>query len=378
MSKKRLAILGSTGSIGTQALQIADHLNLPVTALAAHRNIDLLCMQIKQFSPKIVAVGDENCAREVKRRFPHLYVTAGSEGIEEAASHEEVDFVLSAITGFAGVRPTLAAICAKKTIGLANKEVLVAAGELVMMQAREKQVSIIPVDSEHSALFQCLEHKNAAEVRRLILTASGGAFLRMSDNEFSQITKEQALIHPNWKMGPKVTIDSSTMMNKGLEVIEAHYLFQMPVDKIDVVIHPQSVVHSMIEMVDGTIFAEMSKPSMLFPIQYAMTWPHRHKSIMPPFSFVEHPILEFLPWNEKRFPCLQLAYEALREGGSFPCALNAANEVFVERFLQGEMSWKDISSKLQDLLARHHKEAVHDFASICAIDAEVRHQARLI
>ena len=309
MSKKRLAILGSTGSIGTQSLEVARHLGLEVISLAAHGSIDLLLEQIKEFHPKIVAVFDEKKALELKKRAPGTKIVAGMEGLKEASSHEEANLVISAITGSIGIAPTLAAIEQGKNIALANKEVLVAAGELVMKRAKEKNVRILPVDSEHSALFQCLEHKDPNEVRRLILTASGGPFFHHSIDELKQITKEKALKHPSWKMGPKVTIDSSTLMNKGLEVIEAFYLFNRPLKEIEVIVHPQSIIHSMVEMRDGSLFAQMSEPSMIFPIQYAMTWPERSPGFLPPFPFAKHPKLEFFQLEKGKFICLELAYE---------------------------------------------------------------------
>ncbi|MBM3199102.1 MAG: 1-deoxy-D-xylulose-5-phosphate reductoisomerase [Chlamydiae bacterium] len=376
--KKRIAILGSTGSIGMQTLAVARHLGLDVTVLTTYHRTDLLLEQIREFHPRVVAVGDKDKAFLLQKEMPGIRILAGPEGIEEAASFSEVDFVVSAITGFAGIAPTLAAIRAGKRIGLANKEVLVAAGELVMSLAREYGVTVLPIDSEHSALFQCLEGKETSDVHKLILTASGGAFFRYRPEELAAVTKEQALTHPNWKMGPKVTVDSSTLMNKGLEVIEAHHLFHMPVESIDVVIHPQSLVHSMIEMKDGTLFAQISEPSMLSPIQYAITWPSREKGLLAPFSFAKYGKWEFFPWERGKFLCLDLAYAALEEGGSFPCALNAANEVLVSRFLQGEIRWIDIGSKLERLLARHMKENVDNMDTICAVDARARQEALIV
>ena len=378
MSKKRLAILGSTGSIGTQSLEVARHLGLEVISLAAHGSIDLLLEQIKEFHPKIVAVFDEKKALELKKRAPGTKIVAGMEGLKEASSHEEANLVISAITGSIGIAPTLAAIEQGKNIALANKEVLVAAGELVMKRAKEKNVRILPVDSEHSALFQCLEHKDPNEVRRLILTASGGPFFHHSIDELKQITKEKALKHPSWKMGPKVTIDSSTLMNKGLEVIEAFYLFNRPLKEIEVIVHPQSIIHSMVEMRDGSLFAQMSEPSMIFPIQYAMTWPERSPGFLPPFPFAKHPKLEFFQLEKGKFICLELAYEALRQGGSFPCYLNAANEVLVAQFLEGKISWLDIGRKLEKLLSCHKRETPSTLEAIYNIDATARAEASKI
>ena len=378
MKKKRLTILGSTGSIGKQTLEVVRHLNLEVVSLAAHSSTDLLLEQIREFHPKIVAVFDEKKALELKRQVPGVQVVAGMEGLLEAASCDEADLVISAITGSIGIAPTLAAIEKGKTIALANKEVLVAAGDLIMQRARDNNVRILPIDSEHSALFQCLEHKKQHEVRRLILTASGGPFFHYSLNELESITLERALKHPSWKMGPKVTIDSSTLMNKGLEVIEAFHLFQRPLEEIEVIVHPQSIIHSMIEMQDGSLFAQMSEPSMIFPIQYAVTWPDRAPGFLPPFPFAKHPKLEFFQLEKGKFICLELAFEALKLGGSFPCYLNAANEVLVARFLEGKISWLEIGRKLEKLLSCHKRESPSTLEAIIAVDAAARVEALII
>lgn len=375
---KRLAVLGSTGSIGVQTLQVARHLGLEVLSLASHSRIDVLIPQIQEFKPKIVAVFDREKASELRNLFPDLQVVEGAEGLKEAAAFPGVDLVVSAITGFAGVAPTISAICSGKNIALANKEVLVAAGEWIMRLASEYGVKILPVDSEHSALFQCLEGKDINDVNRLIVTASGGPFFHRAKEEFIDITLEQALKHPSWTMGPKITVDSSTLMNKGLEVIEAFYLFGVPINKIDVVVHPQSVIHSMVEMQDGSMFAQMSEPTMTVPIQYAITWPRREKGLLSPFSFLKYPKLEFFPLEKGKFVCLELAYAALREGGSFPCFLNAANEVLVSRFLRREIRWVDIGVKLSKLLERHHKEKSISLETIFAINASARREALTI
>ncbi len=375
---KRLAVLGSTGSIGVQTLQVARHLGLEVLSLASHSRIDVLIPQIHEFKPKIVAVFDREKASELRNLFPDLQVVEGEEGLKEAAAFPGVDLVVSAITGFAGVAPTISAICSGKNIALANKEVLVAAGEWIMRLASEYGVKILPVDSEHSALFQCLEGKDINDVNRLIVTASGGPFFHRAKEEFIDITLEQALKHPSWTMGPKITVDSSTLMNKGLEVIEAFYLFGVPINKIDVVVHPQSVIHSMVEMQDGSMFAQMSEPTMTVPIQYAITWPRREKGLLSPFSFLKYPKLEFFPLEKGKFVCLELAYAALREGGSFPCFLNAANEVLVSRFLRREIRWVDIGVKLSKLLERHHKEKSISLETIFAINASARREALTI
>jgi 1-deoxy-D-xylulose-5-phosphate reductoisomerase len=379
-NKKRISILGSTGSIGRQTLEVVRSLKdqLIVTVLAAGSNIDLLEAQAKEFSPKLIAVFDEDKALELKKRLPQIPVVGGMQGLMEAASFSDVDVVLSAIMGSIGIRPTIEAIRAGKTIALANKEVLVAAGEYVMQLAKEKNVAILPVDSEHSALFQCLRGSEKREVSRLILTASGGPFYRLPQSEMGSITLEKALKHPTWTMGSKVTIDSSTLMNKGLEVIEAHHLFQMPVDKIEVVVHPQSIIHSMVEFIDGSMLAQMSQPTMVVPIQYALTYPARERGIIPPFDFTKHPMLEFIVPEERKFICLELAFEALRQGGSLPCYLNAANEVLVQRFLEKQISWLDISRKLEKLCLSHRVQKPMDLERIFAIDAQAREEAKII
>lgn len=378
MKENCLAVLGSTGSIGRQTLEVARHLGYEVASLAAYGSLDALSQQIEEFHPKVVAVFDPEKAFQLQKKFPRLSVVAGIEGLEEAASVAEADLVVSAITGAVGIAPTLAAIDHGKKVALANKEVLVAAGDLVMERARAKGVPIIPVDSEHSALFQCLEHKKKEEVRRLILTASGGPFWRFSKEEKEWITPDQALKHPNWSMGPKITIDSSTLMNKGLEVIEAFHLFRIPLEQIEVVIHPQSIVHSMVEMCDGSMLAQMSEPSMIFPIQYALTWPHRRPGLLPPFPFAKHSKWEFFPVEKESFLCLDLAFESLKQGGSFPCYLNAANEILVARFLEKRISWADIGRKLEKLLSCHKRESPSTLEMIFAIDAQARREALAI
>jgi 1-deoxy-D-xylulose-5-phosphate reductoisomerase len=271
------------------------------------------------------------------------------EGLLEVASHPSVNYVVSAMTGAIGILPTAQAIKEGKTIGLANKEVLVSAGAYIMQLAKENNVSIIPIDSEHSAIFQCLQGNSFKDVRRLILTASGGPFLHTPQEDLASITVEKALAHPTWQMGPKVTVDSSTLMNKGFEVIEAHFLFDIPIDKIEVVIHPQSIIHSFVEYIDGSILAQMSEPNMMMPIQYALTYPERRESPLEPFAFAKHGSLQFFPPDIQKFQCLDLAFKALAQGGSAPCYLNAANEVLVGRFCRKEIGWHEIGIKLESL-----------------------------
>ena len=375
---KKIAILGSTGSIGTNTLNIARALNqeIKVKALAARSNISLLEPQIREFKPEIVAVYEEEKALELKKTFPHLKIVSGMEGLLEVATHSEVDFVVSAMTGAVGILPTAEAIKAGKTIGLANKEVLVAAGAYIMSLAQEKGVSILPIDSEHSAIFQCLQGNSLKDVRRLILTASGGPFLHTSQEDLKKVTLEKALAHPTWSMGSKVTIDSSTLMNKGFEVIEAHFLFGISLDKIEVVIHPQSIIHSFVEYSDGSILAQMSEPTMMIPIQYALTYPERRGSLLEPFVFTKHSRLEFFPPDRERFRCLDLAFKALSKGGSAPCYLNAANEVLVSRFCKKEIRWHEIGEKLEALLMKH--EVLHslDLDGLLKVDALARKEAQ--
>lgn len=376
---KKLAILGSTGSIGRSTLRIVQHLPelFSVATLAAHRNIELLAEQIETFHPELVAVYDEGKAALLKSRFPHLTIVSGEEGLALAASHGSVDFVVMAIVGTQALKPTLAAIQAKKNLGVASKEIFVAAGELISGLVAQKGVTLLPIDSEHSALFQCLEGRDLSEVRRLILTASGGPFRQFTQNQLDSITVEQALQHPTWNMGPKVTIDCSTLINKGLEMIEARWLFGLPAEKIEVVIHPQSIIHSCVEFIDGSILAQMSEPDMIYPIQYALTYPKRSLGMFPPFDFFKHDKLEFYPPDHQKFPALNLVYESLRLGKSAPCFLNAANEVMVARFLRKEISWREIVKKLEKLLSRHHVVEPESIEAVLEVDKKARSDALL-
>lgn len=374
---KSISIIGSTGSIGENTLKIIKHLKdeLKVEALAAKSNIDLLEKQAKEFHPKMIGVYEKDKALELKKRLPHIEVVGGIEGIKAAASFASSDFVVSSMSGTLGLIPTLAAISAGKNVGLANKEALVSGGSLVMRLALEKNVSIIPIDSEHSAIFQCLMGEKKEEIRRLIITSSGGPFRLYRKEALATVSVKEALNHPTWKMGPKVTIDSSTLMNKGLEVIEAHFLFDIPVDQIDVVIHPQSVIHSMCEFIDGSIKAQMGEPSMIVPIQYAMTYPKRKKGMMPPFDFVKNQKLDFFMPDHEKFRCLQLAYDSVKAGGSLSCFMNAANEILVKRFLEGEISWQEIGEKLETLMLKHSILNVQSIDDVLLIDEEARKSA---
>lgn len=378
--QKNISILGSTGSIGKSTLSVVRHIHpyIRVVAIAAKSNIDLLEEQAREFRPSVVAVFDLDKAEELRARLPGVNVLSGEEGLIAVARHEESDMLLSALSGTIGIVPTIAAMEEGKDIALANKEVLVSAGAYVTELAAKKGISIIPVDSEHSAVFQCLKGRDPATVHRIILTASGGPFLNFPSERLSDINLEMALNHPTWKMGVKITIDSSTLMNKGLEVIEARWLFGVPVEKIDVVIHPQSIIHSMVEFIDGSVIAQLSQTDMRLPIQYALTYPDSLPSILPPFSFSKNPRLDFLPVDMQKFRCLHLAYEALRREGSLPCYLNAANEVMVSRFCKGEISWLDIANKLERLISIHSVRPVESVKEILAVDTLARIDAAKI
>lgn len=377
---KRVVVLGSTGSIGTNVLRVAEHLGdeFQIVALAAHSNISKLSDQIKRFRPKIVAVYDMAKALELQKQFPDQKIVAGLEGIIEVASFEESDLVFNAIVGVHGLHPMLAALKAKKNVALANKEVLVSAGELIMKTAKENGCQILPVDSEHSAIFQCLQNQPREFVKKLILTASGGPFLKTPLDQLKQVSLDDALNHPTWTMGKKVTIDSSTLMNKGFEVIEAHWLFNVPIESIEVVIHPQSIVHSFVEFIDNTILAQLGEPEMLTPIQLALTYPEKRPGLLPPFDFTKHGRLDFYSPDQERFVCLSLAYQAIEMGKSTPCYLNAANETLVERFIKKEISWYDIAYKLQKLMDAHKIEQVSSLDEILHIDNLARSEAQRV
>ncbi|WP_283607649.1 1-deoxy-D-xylulose-5-phosphate reductoisomerase [Faecalispora anaeroviscerum] len=352
---KKISLLGSTGSIGRQTLEVARMHGFSVCALAAHSNIKLLEEQIREFRPALAAVFDEKAARDLRERVRDLpvRVAAGMQGLCEAASIEEADIVCNAVVGMVGLLPTMAAVSAKKDVALANKETLVAGGALVMEAARENGVRILPVDSEHSAIFQCLQgcpHPSA--VARLILTASGGPFFGKTREELEQVTPEQALRHPNWSMGAKVTIDSATMMNKGLEILEASWLFSMPVSQIDVVVHRESIVHSMIEYQDYSVLAQLGVPDMRIPIQYALTWPERLPSPVRRLSLTEIGTLSFYPPDEQAFPCLGLARQAAQRGGLVPAAMNGANEEAVKLFLSGRIPFLQIPQLVKAAMER--------------------------
>ena len=377
---KRIAIVGSTGSIGTSALSVVDaHPDrLQVVGLAAGRNIAALAGQVRRYCPAVIAIGDAAAVPDLSDACPGIRVGGGMAGLIELATHPEVDVLLCASSGTAALEAVLAAIDAGKTIALANKEVLVMAGELVTAAARRHGVALLPVDSEHNAIHQCLHGRSAADVRRLVLTASGGPFRGWPADRLAAVRPEDALRHPTWQMGKKITIDSATMMNKGLEVIEAHWLFDVPADRIDVVVHPQSIVHSMVELADGSTIAQLGVTDMRLPIQYAFSYPDRWAAPLPPLDLTRLPPLEFLPPDTARFPCLRLAYEALAAGGTMPVALNAANEVAVEAFLAGRLPFPAIAQIIERTLAAHDVQRTDSLGSVRDADAWARGYSRAL
>lgn len=345
--KKGVAILGSTGSIGTQALEVIaaypDYFDLQV--ITAQSNADLLIRQAKQFQPNAVVIADERLYETVKEALSQedIHVYAGSEALCQVVQFSEVHIVLTALVGYAGLKPTLAAIDAGKNLALANKETLVVAGELVTQRARKKRISIFPVDSEHSAIFQCLVGEFHNPLEKIYLTASGGPFRGWTTEQLQNVTPAQALRHPNWSMGAKITIDSASLMNKGLEVIEAKWLFDLKPEQIDVIVHPQSIVHSLVQFTDGSMKAQMGLPDMKLPIQFALTYPERFPTDFPRFNFLDYPSLTFEPADRQTFGNLDLAYAAMHEGGTKACALNAANEIAVQAFLEERIGFTDIA-----------------------------------
>ena len=348
-----ISILGSTGSIGRQTLSVAEYLGVHVCALTANGNVDRIEEQARKFQPKLCVMMDPEAAEELKKRLAGtgIAVRGGMEGLIEAASMDEAETVITAVMGMVGLRPTLAAIQAKKRIGLANKETLVCAGELVMAAAEQYGAEIVPVDSEHSAIFQCLMGcRDRSEIKRLILTASGGPFYGKTFAELESIKKEDAFKHPTWTMGQKITIDSATMMNKGLEVIEAMRLYHLPLSQVDVVIHPGSIVHSLVEFCDGAIMAQLGVPDMRIPIQLALTYPNRLPSPAKPLDLLSCGPLNFLPPDQENFPCLKYAKEAVTTGGTACAILNGANEAAVGMFLKDEIGFNDIPRMVRHAL----------------------------
>ena len=381
---KRLVILGSTGSIGTQALDVAEKLHYPVLALAAYSNVTLLEQQIRAFSPRFAALFDESAANDLRARVRDLDVTilSGMDGLCELAALPEADMVLNSVVGMVGLLPTLAALRAGHDVALANKETLVAGGELVMRTAREHGAKLLPVDSEHSAIFQCLQgtaqgmwappaSSRNLRLKKLILTASGGPFFGRSAKELETVTPADALRHPNWSMGQKITIDSATMMNKGLELIEARWLFDVDEENIDIVVHRESIVHSLIEYDDYSVLAQMGLPDMRIPIQYALTWPDRVISPVKRLDLAAVGSLSFFAPDDEAFPCMQLCRRALRKGGAYPAAVNAANEVANELFRKGKISFPNIGEYIGEVLERSLPVIVTE-KDVLAVDEDCR------
>ncbi len=383
---KVISLLGSTGSIGTNVLRVTSTMpkQFRVAGLSGGKNIELLANQIEQVCPEIASSRDERTSSQLQSvlrqrgyRMAQTRFVHGVEGHIEVSCHPEASLVLSAISGAAGLLPTYYALEKGKNIALANKETLVMAGELIMRKSREKKVEILPVDSEHNAIHQCLRGARSADIKRLILTASGGPFRETPKEQFSSVTPEQALNHPTWSMGRKITIDSATLMNKGLEVIEASYLFGVPAEKIDVAVHPQSIVHSMVEFTDGSVLAQLGVTDMRLAIQYALTYPERWPSPLPSLDIFKMPKLEFFEPDKEKFQCLDLAYRALKIGGTAPAVLNAANEIAVEAFLAGRVLFHEIPEIIESALNAHQPCEAADLETILKADAWAREQARL-
>ena len=372
---KKILLLGSTGSIGVNSLNVIRKFpeRFSVSVLTANNNIDLLQKQIEEFHPETVVVVDINKAGELKSNLKeNCKVLSGKDALCEVASQSDYDILLGAVVGFSGLAPTIEAIKRGKRIALANKETLVVAGELVTSLALEHNAEIIPVDSEHSAIFQCLVGEKKEQVEKLIITASGGPFLNIDKEKFSSVTVKEALNHPNWNMGNKITIDSATMMNKGLEVIEARWLFGFLSNQIEVVIHPQSIIHSMVQFVDGSIKAQLGYPDMCLPIQYALTYPERFKNDMARTDMPKINQLTFYKPDYEKYTCLGLAFQVLADGGTAPCILNAANEVAVSRFLKEEIKFSDIPVSVEKALNKFVNHATPDIETIFECDRLTR------
>lgn len=380
---KRIVVLGSTGSIGRQALQVIDEFEkkmgkvYEILGLAAGENVELLAHQINRYKPSFVSVATQGAAKELKSLLKtKVNIQIGMDGLVNLAKLSGIDLILIAVSGINGLQPTLAALSNKTTVALANKETLVIGGPLVMEKAREKGITILPVDSEHSAIFQCLEENNRNSIDKLILTASGGPFLHHSPRELEDVTPQKALKHPKWEMGTKITIDSASLFNKGLEVIEAHWLFDIPYENIDVVIHPQSIIHSMVQYQDGAVLAQLGIADMRIPIQYAFTYPKREKNTYEKLDFSKIGELQFLKPDYEKFPGLPLAYEAGKEGGTMTAVYNGANEIAVELFLQGSIRFVDIPRIVDLVMSKHRVRPVFNLEEVIEIDRWARVTAR--
>ena len=378
MKPRQLSILGSTGSIGRSALDVvARHpQRLQVCALAAGRNLELLARQVRSFGPQLVSVQRHQDLPELRQRLGQLdplpELVCGDEGLSAVAGHPSSELVLTAVVGAVGLAPTLVALRRGIIVAIANKEPLAMAGRLCMDTARRHGATVVPVDSEHNAIFQCLAGLRGQDVERILLTGSGGPFRQTPVAELAAVTMEQALAHPNWSMGPKITVDSATMMNKGLELIEARWLFDMPPERIEILIHPQSIIHSMVRYVDGSVLAQMGPPDMRIPISYALGYPARLDPGLPPLDFCAAGSLTFEPPSSERFPCLELAREALRQGGTAPAVINAANEVAVEAFLQRRIRYVEIAPAIEAALSQHQGAPDSDLQQILDADQQAR------
>lgn len=372
---KRISLLGSTGSVGTQTLDVISRYpdRFQLEALAAGQNWELLIEQANRFRPKQVSVASKELADKIKPQLPSgTAVLHGEQGLIETAANNDADIVVTAIVGSQGLKPTLAAIEAGKHIGLANKETLVSGGHLVTAAAKRNNVKLLPADSEHSAIFQCLNGEPLSALRKIVLTASGGSFRDRTREELKDVTVKEALTHPNWSMGAKITIDSATMANKGLEVIEAHWLFELPYERIEVVIHPESIIHSFVEFDDRSMIAQMGLPDMRVPIQYALTYPERLVSPVPSLDLTELGKLHFRKMDFERFPCLRMAYDCGKAGGTMTAVYNAANEVAVSRFVAGEIGFLDIEHVIESAIGKHETAALPTLEQIEEADGWAR------
>jgi 1-deoxy-D-xylulose-5-phosphate reductoisomerase len=375
--KKQITILGSTGSIGTQTLQVIQNEpeNFEVFALSAWRNLELLKEQIINFKPKYAVVRDDKIAKELINRLNNkisCHILYGEYGLTKISTLPDVDLIVVAITGMAALKPTIEAINAKKQICLANKEIIVSAGEIIMKKAKENNIKIIPIDSEHSAIFQCIMPDFYENIEKVIITASGGPFYHLKESALENISIEEALNHPNWQMGKKVSIDSATLMNKGLEVIEAYWLFNVPLNKIEVLIHPQSYIHSLVQYDDGSMIAQLSNHDMRIPIHFALHYPVRIKNTLPRINLAKIGQLTFKKLDSKRFPSIELCYEAIRQGGTLPVVLNAANEVAVNAFLNQGLRFKDIVKVVSMVMKNHQNQSNPNIHDIIYQDRETR------
>ncbi|MEW6684832.1 MAG: 1-deoxy-D-xylulose-5-phosphate reductoisomerase [Candidatus Edwardsbacteria bacterium] len=377
---KKVAILGSTGSIGQQCLDVIRRFpeEFEVFGLSTNQNLLTLKQQIKEFSPKIVCVTDEKSARKLKRELSKQEILYGIEGLSLLSTASEVDIVVNALVGAVGLIPTIEAIKEKKRVALANKETLVCAGELVMNLVKKYKTTLLPIDSEQVAIHQCLHQYQNYEIRRIILTASGGPFYGYSHKQLRKVTLKQTLAHPTWRMGEKITIDSATLMNKGFEVIETRWLFDVSPSQIEIVIHPQSIVHSMVEFVDGSILAQLSLPDMRLPIQYALTFPERFPSLSSKCDLTKVKNLSFLPPDFNSFPAPRLAYQAIEQGGTIPVVLNAANEIAVKAFLKGKISLGEIIPLIRKIIKKHSVKVHPELEEIIQADSWARNEARMI